>query len=142
MDHQRATETSPLLAKPTTTLSDLSITSNTIPPSNIEATAHQDADSKSVEDEESRSNSKDRLHQYQGMPDVKAKLRYIVPAVGIGVMIVHHCLTPLLTLFRYSFPLRTRPLSYPAMEKSVVISNRWRIPHGSLRRECLPTHYC
>ena len=82
MEGQEPTETSPLLAHSTTTLPDPGLT---IPPSEIEATAHRDGGSKLAEDEESHSVSKDRAQQYQGLPDVKAKLRYIVPAVGIGV---------------------------------------------------------
>lgn len=85
MEPQQATETSPLLAQSTTTLPDPGLTPNSIPPSEIEAPAHRDGESKSVEDEESHSVSKDRAQQYQGLPEVKAKLRYIVPAVGIGV---------------------------------------------------------
>ena len=82
MEPQEPTETSPLLAHSTTTLPDPGLT---ILPREIDATAHRDGESKPAEDEESHSVSKDRVQQYQGLPEVKAKLRYIVPAVGIGV---------------------------------------------------------
>ena len=85
MERQEATETSPLLAQSTTTLPDPGLTPNSVPPSEIEATAHRDGESKPAEDEESHGISKDRVQQYQGLPEVKAKLRYIVPAIGIGV---------------------------------------------------------
>ena len=85
MDRQEATETSPLLAQSTITLPDPGLTPNSIPPSEIEVTGHRNGESKPAEDEESHSISKDRAQQYQGLPEVKAKLRYIVPAVGIGV---------------------------------------------------------
>ena len=85
MEPRHATETSPLLAKPTAPLPDVAVTPNIILPSEIETTQDRSGDSKSVEDEESQNNGKDRAHQYEGMPDVKAKLRYIVPAIGIGV---------------------------------------------------------
>ena len=89
MERQEATETSPLLAQSTTTLPDPALTPNSIPPSEnedeIEATAHRGGESKISEDEESHSISEDRAQQYQGLPEVRAKLRYIVPAIGIGV---------------------------------------------------------
>lgn len=87
MERQEATETSPLLAKPTTTLPDTAPNPNTEQPSAIEVNGRQEEDSKSHGDEESQSGSRDRAHQYEGMPDVKAKLRYIVPAVGIGIFL-------------------------------------------------------
>ena len=80
-----ATETSPLLAQSTTTPPDPGLTPNSILPSEIEATGHRDGESKHAEDEDSHSISTDRAQQYRGLPEVKAKLRYIVPAVGIGV---------------------------------------------------------
>lgn len=83
MERQEATETSPLLAKPT--LPDPALTPNSVPPSEVGATGRQNGDPKPTEDEESQNNGQDRGHQYEGLPDVKAKLWYIVPAVGIGV---------------------------------------------------------
>lgn len=85
MEPQDATETSPLLAKSTSTLPDPVLTSNGIPPSEIGAPAQPNEDSEPEEDEESQSNGEDGAHQYQGMPEVRARLWYIVPALGIGV---------------------------------------------------------
>ena len=83
MESQEATETSPLLAKPT--LPDPTLTSKSVPPSEIGATGRQNGDPTPTEDEESQNNVPDRGQQYEGMPDMKAKLWYVVPAVGIGV---------------------------------------------------------
>ena len=82
MERQEPTETSPLLTKPIVALPDSGSTPNT---SEIGAIRHQKTDIKPAEDEERQSNGKDRDHQYEGMPDMQAKLWYIVPAVGIGV---------------------------------------------------------
>ena len=85
MERQEATETSSLLAKPTAASLDPHLTPNNVPPSGTGALRHQNRDPKPAEDEESQSNGENRGHQYEGIPDVKAKLWYIVPAVGIGV---------------------------------------------------------
>ncbi|CAD6593456.1 MAG: hypothetical protein ASARMPREDX12_007212 [Alectoria sarmentosa] len=78
MERHEETETSPLLAKPTSTLPDLGLDPNSVPPGEFGATGHQHGDTKPAEDEESQSNSEDRGHQYEGMPDVKAKLCYLL----------------------------------------------------------------
>lgn len=85
MEHREATETSLLLAKPTTALPDPGLTPNSVPPSETEDAGLQNRGTKPAEDEERQSNDDNRGHQYKGMPDMKAKLLYIVPAVGIGV---------------------------------------------------------
>lgn len=85
MEHQEATETSPLLTKPAAALPEPGLTPNSVTPSEIGAIGHQSRDSKRADDGESQSIGESRGHQYEGMPDMKAKLRYIVPAVGIGV---------------------------------------------------------
>ena len=85
MERLSATENSPLLAKATATLPDPGLTPNSVPSSSIGTYGHRNSDSKPVQDEESQSNGEGRGHQYEGMPDVKAKLLSIVPAVGIGV---------------------------------------------------------
>ena len=123
MERQSATENSPLLAKPTATLPDPGLTPNTVLSSEVGAYGHQNSDSKSIQDEESQSNGEDRGHQFEGMPDVKAKLWSIVPAVGIGVRfsaLLHCRIESLLTFSRYSFQLRTRRSLYPATERLVA----------------------
>ena len=92
MERQGAMETSPLLAKPTATLLDPGLTPNSVPPSEIRTTGYQTEDTRSTGDRESQSNGEDRGHQYEGMPDMKARLLYIVPAVGIGVRLLHQCI--------------------------------------------------
>ena len=82
---QEATETSPLLAQSTIALPDSALTPNGVPPSQVGVTVPQNGHSKPMEDEESQNNGEDRDHLFEGMPDVKEKLWYIVPAVGIGV---------------------------------------------------------
>ena len=85
MQPQAASETAPLLVKPTTALPDPSLSPNSVPPCEVRATAHRNEDAKTAGDEERQDNDENRGHQYEGMPDMKAKLGYIVPAVGIGV---------------------------------------------------------
>lgn len=82
---REATETSPLLAQSTVALPDSALTPNGVPPSQAGITVPQNEHLKPLEDEESQNNGEDRGHQFEGMPDVKEKLWYIVPAVGIGV---------------------------------------------------------
>lgn len=91
MERQEATETSPLLPKPNPALPHSGLTPNSVPPSEIGATRLQDGDAVPAEDEESQSNGEDRGPRYEGMPDVKAKLMYILPALGIGVRL-HRCI--------------------------------------------------
>ena len=121
MDRTSATENSPLLAKPTATLPDPGLTPDNVLSSEIGAYGHQSSHSKPVQDEESQSNGEGRGHQFEGLPDVKAKLWSIVPAIGIGVRFLDNCIDSLLTYARYSFQLPTRLLSYPATEKLVAI---------------------
>ena len=85
MERQEARETSPLLSKPIAVVPDPGITSNSVTPSEIGATGHQNRDTMPAEDEESQPYEESRGHQYEGIPDVKARLGSIVPAVGIGV---------------------------------------------------------
>lgn len=77
MANQEPNETSPLLGKPPATAA---------PPDDPAEEETTNGVSKPGHDEESQE-AEDREGQYEGMPDVKAKLKYIVPAVGIGVCI-------------------------------------------------------
>ncbi len=122
MERQEPTETSPLLAKPTANLPDSRPTPNSVQPNEVEEAVHQNGESKHAQDEENQSKDQDRDAQYEGMPDVKAKLWSIVPAVGIGVRsCLPCCIDPLLTFSRYFFRLQTRPSLCPATERLVVI---------------------
>lgn len=60
-------ETSPLLSNPSTN------------------TDNHNGLAKQVTDEETQDGEADRDAQFEGLPEVKAKLKYIVPAVAIGV---------------------------------------------------------
>ncbi len=82
-DREEATETSPLIAK--SSVPDPVGTANGIPPSTTEANGLGRVDQKPAEDEERQQSDPERAAQYQGMPEVKAKLKYILPAIGIGV---------------------------------------------------------
>jgi len=84
MSQREATETSPLLGKPTTILPDPADAPNGAPPGIVGTNRQSYEDPKPVEDEESQRNE-DRTPQYEGMPEVKKKLKYILPAIGIGV---------------------------------------------------------
>ena len=46
----------------------------------------EDADGEALERQDSVQN---RLKQYEGLPDVKKKLKYIFPALAIGVSFLH-----------------------------------------------------
>lgn len=82
-DQHQATETSPLLAQ--SSMPDPIGTANGIPYSVIGANGYRREDQKSADDEESQPSDGERTTQYEGMPEVKAKLKYILPAIGIGV---------------------------------------------------------
>lgn len=81
--HQESTEHTPLLDNATVPGSDDS--SITIRPGCNGDHQSRDGDAKSVQDEESQPTGDERVTQYEGMPEVKASLKYILPAVGIGV---------------------------------------------------------
>ncbi|MCJ1341756.1 hypothetical protein MMC09_007053 [Bachmanniomyces sp. S44760] len=53
-------------------------------PNGTESNGH---DSKSINDPEGQDEDESATEQYQGMPEVKAKLKYIVPAIAIGIFL-------------------------------------------------------
>ena len=83
MGHQDASETSPLLQKPVSPSG--SEAPDDIPPDSTSPNGYGSGDNKPTGDEESHADSGERAAQYEGMPEVKAKLKYILPAIGIGV---------------------------------------------------------
>lgn len=87
MSQHEATETSPLLGKASAILPDAGDAPNGASPSTIQAGEHSNGQVKSAEHEESQS-IEDIRPQYEGMPDVKKKLKYILPALSIGVSII------------------------------------------------------
>lgn len=84
MTHDEATESSPLLGKTNSLLPDPGDAPYGTPPSTIGSNGHSIGGTKPVEDEECQP-SKDREHQYEGMPEVRKKMKYIMPAISIGV---------------------------------------------------------
>ena len=81
MPHAEASESSPLLdsAGAQDSRNDKHLTRQDDNGTPVEA-------AKKVNDEE-RQEEETRASQYTGMPDVKKKLRYIVPAIGIGIFL-------------------------------------------------------
>lgn len=79
-----ASETSPLLPKPTSLLEPADAPNGALP-NGIGGSDHAHDDTKSVDQEEAHTDEEGRERQYQGMPEVKKQLKYIVPAIAIGV---------------------------------------------------------
>ena len=80
IDDRSFSETSPLLTKATNGDPERNDTSNGSVPAPVEA----NGSTKPTEDEEQH-DAEDREGQYEGMPEVKQQLKYIVPAIAIGV---------------------------------------------------------
>lgn len=80
-----ASETSPLLPKPTNLLPEPADAPNGALPNGANGNDHTHDVNKSVNEEEASTDQDGRERQYQGMPEVKKQLKYIVPAVAIGV---------------------------------------------------------
>ena len=74
------TETSPLLATPTNPLPEPGDA-----PNGVLANGTANGVVKPGDDEERQAGAGDRTPQYEGMPEVKKQLKYIVPAIAIGV---------------------------------------------------------
>lgn len=84
-DAEDPTETSPLLAKPTNTLVDTGDAPNGVLTNGNSFNGTPNGLSKPGDDEERQEGEGESSPQYEGMPEVKKKLKYIVPAVAIGV---------------------------------------------------------
>lgn len=82
MERQDASETSPLLPKTAVPASADSI--NEIQSSTVVSNGQAKNDGKLTDDGESQK-SGGQAAQHEGMPEIKAKLKYILPAIGIGV---------------------------------------------------------
>ena len=78
-------ETSPLIPKSRSTLPQPPDAPNGTVPHEIGKNSHAQEDGKSVDEEEAHSDDEGRERQYQGLPEVKKQLKYIVPAIAIGV---------------------------------------------------------
>lgn len=78
-------ETSPLLPKLTNLPPQPADTPDGALPNGTSGNDHTNGDTKPVDEEEAPADQDGRERQYQGMPEVKKQLKYIVPAVAIGV---------------------------------------------------------
>lgn len=78
-------ETSPLLAKPTNVVPESPDAPNGVIPSGSNTDGRGEEGVKSVDQEQAQPDGEDGETQYQGLPEVKKQLKYIVPAVAIGV---------------------------------------------------------
>ena len=79
------TETSPLIPKSRSTLPQPPDAPNGTLPNGISSNGHAQEYNKSVDEEEALGDEEGRERQYQGLPEVRKQLKYILPAVGIGV---------------------------------------------------------
>ena len=121
MDRHEAIETSPLLKKHSTGSLDDGRSHNSVVVDNVSVNGHQNGDPKPAEDEESQANGEERAPQYEGIPEVKAKLAYILPALSIGVSLFFNVIIHLvLTYCRSSSRPQIRPLSCLAMGRLEV----------------------
>ena len=84
MEDHEPTETSPLLTKPANIIPDAADAPGGALSAKNGVIRHVNGDLKPGEYEEIHGEP-DRLTQYEGMPEVKAKLKYIMPAIAIGV---------------------------------------------------------
>ena len=82
-------ETSPLLSnKAALTVEGGVVPTGTLPGENEHdslGSGMLDGTAKPQSDEEAQAEEDERVGQYQGMPEVMKQLKYIVPAVGLGV---------------------------------------------------------
>ena len=77
-------ETSPLIPKSKSTLPQSPAPNGTVS-NGVSSNGPAQEDNKSVDDEQAHSDEEGRERQYQGLPEVKKQLKYILPAVAIGV---------------------------------------------------------
>ena len=85
MDRREATEDSPLLGQPESPPNAAGEVCNGTIANDGDVNGVQNGSMKPTEDEESHGDDGEGATQYQGMPEVKAKLAYILPAISIGV---------------------------------------------------------
>lgn len=83
-DAANPSETSPLLGRPTDTFVEPDDAPNGVLSNGIYSNGTPSGLVKPDDDEERQEGDGDRS-QYEGMPEVKKKLKFIVPAIAIGV---------------------------------------------------------
>ena len=116
MEDHEPTETSPLLAKPGNVVPEPGDAPIGVLPTGNGVNGHLNGDVKSGDDGESQGEP-DRITQYEGMPEVKAKLKYIMPAIAIGVRSPTSQMDFQLTDPRYFFPPETKLSLYQVMQR-------------------------
>lgn len=84
-DAANPSETSPLLRRPTDTFLEPGDATNGVLPNGTYSNGIPSGLVKPDDDEERQEGDGDRSPQYEGMPEVKKKLKFIVPAIAIGV---------------------------------------------------------
>lgn len=93
--HDEPTETSPLLRKPYGVLPEPGDAPNGSLPNGSGIDGRTKRKVKDGGDEESQ----DRVTGYQGMPEVKARLKYILPAIAIGIFLSAADQTLIVTMY-------------------------------------------
>ncbi|KAL8801321.1 MAG: hypothetical protein Q9182_004527 [Xanthomendoza sp. 2 TL-2023] len=94
-DNHEATETSPLLRSTSTGLPEPAGAPNDSLPNGSGVGGQPNDMVKQGGDEESQEN----VNEYQGMPEVKARLKYLVPAMGIGIFLSAADQTLIVTMY-------------------------------------------
>ncbi|KAL8945977.1 MAG: hypothetical protein Q9222_007567 [Ikaeria aurantiellina] len=94
-EHHEATESSPLLRKPSNVLPESAEAPNGALPNGSGLEEHANGSVKPGNDEESQ----DHVTEYQGMPEVKARLKYILPAIAIGIFLSAADQTLIVTMY-------------------------------------------
>ena len=115
VDHD---ETSPLLASSVHASSDNSTTSS----NEIRNQNYINGHLERRNDEESHDEEETRERPYEGLPEVRKQLKFILPAVAIGASSGSRSqpFPQLITARRYSWPLQIRPLLQAPMGRLAV----------------------
>lgn len=95
-NHDEPSETSPLLRSPSSVLPEPAEAPSGSLPNGTSITGRADGNVKGSSDEESQ---EDQVTEYQGMPDVRARLKYILPAVAIGIFLSAADQTLIVTMY-------------------------------------------
>lgn len=84
-EHNELPETSPLLAKPAVAIPASGVGVDGIRVNRHAASVHVTGTVKAGDDEERQGGNGAGPQPYQGLPEVKKQLKYILPAIAIGV---------------------------------------------------------
>lgn len=84
-DDAAPSETSPLIPQSKSTLPQPADASNGALQKGVSSNGHAQEDNKSVDEEQAHGDEEGTERQYRGLPEAKKQLKYIVPAIAIGV---------------------------------------------------------